>query len=475
MRHTRLWYAALALAACSQHRAAVTMGVSGPRDASVAVFRADRQTSWTRFRLGGGLNVVVVSPGLPRAFAWRFASGGISSSPTVMGTTILVSANDDHLYAIDGATGSLVWKYRAENELMSQPSYAGGLIFVGTGNSDGAVYDIPYYCVTGSGMNKLEAVDARTGIEQWWSALTGSGMPSSAIVGDSVISIDGTGVVLAVDARTGAYRWDTRLLLSASMSSVVAGDFGRVYVSGNCRNAVYALRARDGSIAWEHRLNVLDGAVSDDPLASTGTALVGDYLEPIARGPYGMAVTNGATARQHVYALRMRDGRLLWDTTLASVRGVVPEYNESAIALVYGSRVYAGSAIAPVVTALDARTGRIVWQLRVDGPVKGGIAARDGILYFGDLSGMLWAVDAQNGRVIGSVATDMQFNVGSPIIVNDSLVDGGLQDVIALPLSNIRDSRPMAGITRLSVWQRIARRIVGILPHRDPHREASYH
>ncbi len=451
------------------------MGVAAATDPRVAVFHAARETSWRRFRLGGGLNVVVVSPGLPREFAWRFASGGISSSPTVMGTTILVSANDDHLYAIDGATGSLLWKYRAENELMSQPSYAGGLIFVGTGNSDGAVYDVPYYCVTGSGTNKLEAVDARTGIERWWSALTASGMPSSAIVGDSVISIDGAGVVLDVDARTGAYRWDTHLPLAASMSSVVAGDSARVYVSGNCRNAVYALRSRDGSIVWKHRLNVLDGAVGDDPLASTGTALVGDYLEPVAPGPYGMAVTNGSTARQHVYALSMRDGRLLWDATLASVHGVVPKYNESAIALVYGGRVYVGSTVAPIVSALDARTGRVLWQIRVDGPVKGGIVARDGILYFGDLSGVLWAVDARSGRAVGRVATDMHFNVGSPIVVNDSLVDGGLQDVIALPLRNIRDSRPMPGVTSLSVWQRIARGIAGILPHRDPHREASYH
>ncbi len=465
---------AATLGGCAAHYASREMGLAGALDPLVAVFRADRDDAWTQFRLGGGLNVVVVNSGLPREFAWRVPTGGISSSPTVMGTTVLVSANDDHLYAIDAASGSVRWRYRAENEIMSQPAYDGRLIYVGIGNANTVMYYPPHMSLVGTGMNKVEAIDATDGIESWWGGLDGSGMPSAAIVGNEIISADGDGTVLALDARSGAYRWDVELPTTFSMSSVVDGGDGRLFVTGRFSNAAFALRASDGSLLWRYDFDRRAGAVGDDPLASTAADLVGVYLQPTAPGPYGMAVTYLSRARQHVYALDKRTGRLLWDTAPRGVSGAVPAYNQAAIALIYGNRIYVGSAVSPIVTALDMR-GHVLWQSRVRGSVKGGIAAYDGVLYFGDRAGFLWALDARTGRPIGSIATDMQFNTGSPIIVNASLVDGGTQDVIAVPLSDIRNSRQVAGVTRLTVWERIGRILSSLIPQRDPHREAGYY
>jgi outer membrane protein assembly factor BamB len=451
------------------------MGASSAPDPRVRVFAADRRTSWRRFRLGEGLNVVVVNPNLPREVAWRFPTGSISSSPTVMGTTVLVTANDHHLYAIDGATGGLVWKFHAENEIMSQPSYLGNLIYVTIGDSANVVYNPPDYSVIGAGMNKLEAIDAKTGIEQWWDGLDGSGMPTSAIVGRDLIDADGQGTVLSTRAANGAYLWHVTLPSVFAMSSVVDGRNGSIYLSGRASNAVFALDAKNGATIWRHTLNRYDGGIGDDPLALQDHLLVGDYLQPTAPGPFGWSVTVDSHGRQHVYAIDARNGRLAWDTLLPGVAGLVPPYNESAVALIYGNSVYVGSAVAPIVSALDLHTGKLLWQVRVDGAVKGGIAALDGVLYFGDHAGAIWAVNAKTGRVLGHVHTDMQFNTGSPIIVNDTFIEGGLADVIALPLANVRNSRPMTGVTTLSVWQRLARVIVNVLPHRDPHREAAYY
>lgn len=445
-----------------------------PRDAAVTVFRADRETAWKEFRLGGGLNVVVANPRLAQAFAWRVTTGSISSSPTVLGTTVLVASNDDHVYAIDAATGALRWRYRAENEVMSQPDYAGNLIYVGIGNANTTAYYPPHMSLVGSGVNKLEAIDPATGIEQWFGGLDGTGMPTAAIVGPNVISADGAGTILALDRRTGAFRWDNEFATTFSMSSLLNGGDGRLYVAGRFQNAVYAVSATNGALQWEHRFETFAGAVGDDPLAATQRALIGVYLQPTAAGPYGMAVTYGSRARQHVYAIDKRTGRLLWDTLLAADAGAVPPYNEAAIALVYDGRIYVGSAVAPLVTALDLR-GRVLWSLRTDGSVKGGLVAYDGVIYFGDHAGRLWAVDARTGDPIGSIATDMSFNSGSPIIVNGSLVDGGTNDVIALPLVAIRDSHDIAGITRLSWWQQIGNFVVSLIPRRDPHREAAYY
>ena len=459
------------LAACASHYASQERG-SDAHDPLVTAFHADRETAWLRFRLGDGLNVVVDAPGLPREFAWRVQTGGISSSPTVMGSTVLVSANDDHLYAIDAATGALRWRYRAENEIMSQPAYAHGLIFIGTGNSSHRVFDPPHLIVTGEGINKLEAIDERTGIEQWNTGLAGTGMPSQAIVNGDVISVDGGGVVLAVDAQTGAFRWDQRLPSAFAMSSVVDGENGLIYVSGHLQNAVYALRANDGAVLWKHTFSTLYGAIGTNPLAIDGNVLIGLYLQPLSRGPFGPFVTENSRALQHMYALDARTGALLWDTAMTSVHGRSPRYNESAIELIYGNRIYVGSALAPIVSALDMH-GHVLWQTRVSGPVKGGICARDGVLYLGDHKGILWALDAGSGRVIGSMQTDMHFNTGSPIIVNDTLVEGGTSDVLAVPLAAIRDSREVAGVSRLTAWERLGRFLGALIPRRDPHLEAA--
>jgi outer membrane protein assembly factor BamB len=225
------------------------------------------------------------------------------------------------------------------------------------------------------------------------------------------------------------------------MTGLIDGHDGRVYAAGSFPDTIYAWSAHDGSTIWTHSFSSLYGGVSDGPMASTPDRLVGMYLEPLEPGPEGWVVQEGSFSRQHVYALDRRTGHLLWNRTLDADRGLAPARNESAIPLIYRNEVVIGTAVAPYVTALDVRSGRVLWRLRTAGAVKGGLAARDGIVYFGDLGGYLWAVNAASGSVIGRKREDVHFNVGSPIIVNDTLVDGSNEGVvIAVPLRWIRDA-----------------------------------
>ncbi|MGB6519892.1 MAG: PQQ-binding-like beta-propeller repeat protein, partial [Candidatus Cybelea sp.] len=76
------------------------------------------------------------------------------------------------------------------------------------------------------------------------------------------------------------------------------------------------------------------------------------------------------------------------------------------------------------------------------GAVKGGIVEVGGIVYFGDLGGYLWALDAKTGRVIGVKNMHTPFNVGSPIVVGRTLIIGSDSgSVIAVPLATIRSSQ----------------------------------
>ena len=81
--------------------------------------------------------------------------------------------------------------------------------------------------------------------------------------------------------------------------------------------------------------------------------------------------------------------------------GALPIRNEAAIPLLEGSRLFVGSALVPWMHALDTATGMLLWETPTRGAVKGGIVDVDDALYFGDLGGYLWALDAKTGRVVG--------------------------------------------------------------------------
>jgi outer membrane protein assembly factor BamB len=416
------------------------MGSSTLTDKSVTPFFADRENAWSQFRLGGGLNVVVVNPKLPRTVTWRFDAGqkGISSSPVVYRDLVLVNSNDGSLYAIDAATGKLRWQYFGSDDLMSQPVYAHGLAIVTSGNEWCYICFYPNYVVGGSGLNEIAAVDLRDGREVWNKRIGGSGMPTPALVGDDVVHGDGSGAVLAFRERTGAPDWAVRLPSEFAMSSAVTGPDGRIYLSGVFQAGVFALNGTNGKLTWQHLFSKYYQGPGDGPMASSGTVLFTQYLQSLASyGKWGWMVQVGSPVQSHIVALDKHTGRLLWDVTVA--HGKAPPHNQASIPLVYRGRLYEGSPVAAVVNCLDALTGRMLWQLRTGGAVSGGMVARDGVVYFGDRAGYLWAVNAATGSIIGRLHENAHFRVGSPIILNNSLIDGtNGGTVLALPLSAIR-------------------------------------
>lgn len=435
-----------------RHLAAVAVFMLPPAaalaQAPVPPFRADTQTAWTQFRGGGGLNPVVVNPNLPAEPSWRFEGPdkGTSTSPVIAGKLVLIAANDHNFYALDASNGTLAWRWKGDNEIMSAPVYKDGIAAIGTGDADSPVWNPPDYNLVGMGKSDLNGIDLRTGKKVWTFALTGSGMPMPALVGNTLLHVDGSGVFLALDIRNGNYLWRKLFFSNGSMTNVLVGTNGLAYWDGRFPNAVYALSASDGRTVWTHGFPKRDGAFDDCPLATDGSRIFGMYAVPVDPDPKKIVLAN-VRAQQHVYALDARTGGSLWDRTL-DVTGVEPGYNEASIPMVSGGMLFEGSPFAPVVTALDTRSGRVVWSASVTGPVKSGFVERDGIVYFGDFNGRLWALAAATGKPVGSVQTDVRFNVGSPVILNDSLVIGSQQGpVLAVPLAAIRDSRALAGVT----------------------------
>lgn len=391
-------------------------------------------TAWTQFRLNPANNVVVDGS---LSATWRVSTGGpISSSPTIAGGRLYIGNNSGWLYALDPATGATIWRTKVNDPLMSAPLVYNGLVIVGEGNEQSVGPTTTQRLYIGTNNNAILAFDAATGSLKWRTLLPGSGMPTPAIINNLLVHHNGAGWITALDPATGKQRYARNLHSVASMAAILPVGNDRFITSGVFDNVVAQLRVADGSTIWATRFDPSVSGIGDCPPVTDAAYVLCNYVAPVPPATYTLA-SNPAIER--AYGLSLKSGAKRWDVALE--RGILPPRNEAAIPLLAAGALYFGSAISSYMHALDPATGRILWKRKTRGPVKGGAVYDGGAIYFGDLAGYLWAVDARSGALIGDKKMGSGFNVGSPIILGQTLVIGSrVGTVYALPVESIRAS-----------------------------------
>ncbi len=319
---------------------------------------------------------------------WSFQTGEpIVSSPAVAGGTVYIGSMDNHLYAIDAASGKQKWKFDAHGDVRSSPAVSGGLVYVVS--LDG----------------KLYAVDAVTGTEKWnfatqgerrhtaagmeYAAPSTETMPdpwdlflSSPTVADGVVYFgSGDGHVYAVDAATGALRWKFATGNVVHASPAVAG--GLVFV-GSFDTYFYALDAATGRLAWKFK-------TGDDVSVHLMTGIPGS-----AAVADGMVYFGCRDA--HLYALEAASGKPLWQYS-AGGSWVV------ASPAIRDGRVCFGTSDSLKFVVLEAKTGAAVFSLSNTTYAFSSPALAGGRAYYGTFDGKLHAVDLATGDRAGEFAT----------------------------------------------------------------------
>ncbi len=400
----------------------------------LAVTLAVVSPAWTQFRMSPQNNTVL---GGRLETTWRVETGSqISASPTIIDGTLFIGNNDGTLYAIDAAGGQVLWKAHVPNPLMSNPLVYGDVVIVGEGDPTSRTSSPSEPVMVGQGPSALVAFDRSSGAMRWQTPLSGSAMPTPAIVDGILVNHDGAGYINGMDPATGEKRYARWLGSMASMTAALPVGHGDFVTTGVGSNAVWRLHADGGGVVWRSAFSKGASGIGDCPPVSDGDRIYCDYVSPV--WPDTSTVIGNLTS-QRVYALRVEDGAVLWDVALES--GSLPIRNEAAIPLLADGLLYLGSAISPWMHALDAASGTLVWEMPTRGAVKGGIVEVGGTVYFGDLGGYLWALDAKTGRVIGDKNMHTPFNVGSPIVYGKTLIIGSDSgSLIALPLQAIRSS-----------------------------------
>jgi PQQ-like domain len=112
----------------------------------------------------------------------------------VVDGTVYVGCRDDHVYAIDAATGRKKWDYpTSKSWVIGTPAVRDGVVYVGTSDS-----------------SLFMALDAKTGRLRFNFDAKAYVFSSAALAGDLVYVGAHNGKLYAVDTKTGKLAWEFR-------------------------------------------------------------------------------------------------------------------------------------------------------------------------------------------------------------------------------------------------------------------------
>ncbi len=276
------------------------------------------------------------------------------------------------------------------------------------------------------GYAKLVDFEPRAEVRRLWS--TGVGAEQDirysnfvpAIVGDTIITVDGEGNLYALDRSNGKRRWDVEL--EVPVSSAVSAGNGLLFV-GTYNAEVIALNDQDGSEVWRATVSsevltppttngqvvvvrTMDGRVlglnhnsgaqiwnyiTEPPLLT----LRGDSSPVINRSVVYAGLSNGRLA-----AIQIDDGLLLWEQVVGEAVGRT-DFDKmvdiDGAPLLEGDIVFAASYQGQIV-ALSRSTGRALWAQPESTNVS--LASSQGNIIVVDSAHVVRAYGVGNGQIV---------------------------------------------------------------------------
>jgi outer membrane protein assembly factor BamB len=178
---------------------------------------------------------------------WEWAGAGnyIETRPLLVDGKVLFGAWDEHFYALDATNGSLLWKWKGDKRgaLLSPaacwPVTAHGKVFLVAPDRN------------------MTALDVASGREIW--------RTSDYMVRETIgLSADGQRFYVremrdffrAFDTRTEkpALAWERKADFGYDINSAMMVEKDGTVFYGTKNGTLYALRASDGTILWQHKL-----------------------------------------------------------------------------------------------------------------------------------------------------------------------------------------------------------------------------
>lgn len=285
---------------------------------------------------------------------WRYPLYDVSPSlPVATPTEVYFSASNGSVYALHANDGTLLWQQQVHHQFPSPPVLADGLLYVTTHDA-------------------VLALQATDGSLQWQHPVP-TIMPIKPVTASDRIYIrlrDGS--VSAMDASSGSLLWRTPSRGGKLISLVATSDVVYLAVLGE---ELSALQASDGSPLWHQPLHY---ASLHDPIVDHGVLYLNanDRLQARlgsdgsllwsqhARGGHRSLATisnllltcQGRDSTAEISALRTTDGSLVWRWRHT--------FDQGGVTTPFGAygTIYVGFGATDGLYALSANDGSVRWH-----------------------------------------------------------------------------------------------------------------
>jgi outer membrane protein assembly factor BamB len=333
-------------------------------------------------------------PDQPGAKIWSYPVDSPVEAVAAAGPIVFAGTGENSVYALDAATGALVWRREITHAVHDQLVLAGNNVIIGDGIG-GGVY----------------ALEAATGRQRWRvssGAVLGLAAAGGVVYAGFATKSRTTGGVTALSADRGQVMWTVEFGRKLDTTGGLAVSRGVVYVTTS-HGEIYAFRAADGRRLWR----------------IAGRNVTFGLAPPVVAD--GVVYASSGNKIPVLYAVHAATGRGLWRRALGAA--AFPAYLAVADGVVYVglTRINGAAGLnAGGLSALHATTGRQLWQVPVAGGVDLAPSTAPGVVYTGSNNGALDAWQAGTGTKLWSFSAAGL--IGTNIAVTDGIVYFGSND-----------------------------------------------
>ncbi len=380
---------------------------------------------------------------------WSFKTGGpIAASPTVVGGTVYVGSWDGYEYALNAATGAMLWKtFLGQTTAPCYPQLAGvssaadvenGVVYVGGGDSYWYALD----ATTGNVLWKVFIGDNTKGWYNWASPLIYNGYAyvGTSSVGDCPLV---PGQLLQVSLTThqivntfnfvptgqyGGGIW-TSPSLDTATNTIFLTTGTRNRPDQNLSEAVVALDATTLALKASWSLptsaETVDSDFASTPVLFTDTN--GDQLvAAVNKNGFAYVFNRNNLSAGPVWSQQIDIGGSCPQCGDGSASSAA--FGNNTLFLAGGNSVITGQGYKGSVTALDPATGNFKWQHGAAGQVIPALAYSNGLIFDG-AGATLEVLDASSGTRLYSYTTGGLL-YAAPTVSSGQVFTGGTDNTV---------------------------------------------
>jgi polyvinyl alcohol dehydrogenase (cytochrome) len=397
------------------------------------VYALDARTGCTYFTFDADLSVrtAMVVAVMPAGAAHRYA--------------VIFGDDAANVYALDAASGELLWKVKADAHpaarISGAPKVFGTRIYVPISSLEElAAMDPKYPCCTFAG--KVLALDLSTGRTLWTARMTAEAKPLADEDGASAAAPNGTRHF----GPAGSAVWNSPTIDEARGRLYVATGNSYTNIKTATSDAVVAVRLADGAILWSSQLTPDDNFTVGCPAVNCprhpGADVDFGASVILHRAARGRSVLLASQKSGEIYALDTERGRVLWKVRLSegSPLGGVEwgsAADEAAIYVPISDALLPPAKAAPGLSALSIASGQIRWRIKAPTPAcawgeqsncrhafQQAATVMPGAVFAGALDGHLRAYATNDGTLLWDYDTARSYQA-----VNALPTEGGSLDI----------------------------------------------